>query len=50
MNSKRKFLKKILSLFLVTIFPYQIIKKSKKNKKIFKKQFSKIWILTSDDI
>ena len=50
MNSKRAFFKKILSFFLVTIFPYKIIKNQKKNKKIFKKKFSKIWILSTDDI
>ncbi len=49
MNNKRIFLKKILSLFILTIFPYKIIKKNKKNK-IFKKKFSKIWILNTDDI
>tara|TARA_Y100001970_G_C14101369_1_gene785675 strand:- start:881 stop:1033 length:153 start_codon:yes stop_codon:yes gene_type:complete len=50
MNSKRSFLKKITFLFLLTIFPVKLSQKLITKNKFLKKKFSKIWILSSDDI
>ena len=49
MNSKRSFFKKIFFLFFLTIFPFKSNQRTK-NKKFLKRKFSKVWILTSDDI
>ena len=50
MNSKRIFFKKILTIFFFTFLPFKLIQNSKYKKKIFKKKFSKIWLIASDDI
>ena len=50
MNSKRSFLKKIVFSFFFALFPNKLIAKHKSKIKLLKKRFSKIWILSSDDI
>jgi len=50
MNNKRFFFKKIFFFAILTFFPYQLNKSLKIKKNFLKKKFSKIWILSSDDI